>query len=121
VVGEDIAQKYLEKRGYRTIARNYRKKWGELDIVMEKDGVVHVIEVKTVSLSKDKWPKEGEDAHRPEDKVHAQKRARLARAIQTFLAEKHLFEREWTCDVVTVCLDPFSKTARVQVLADILL
>ena len=49
VKGEEVATKYLEKKGFLIVNRNYRKKWGELDIVAEKEGIVHFVEVKTVS------------------------------------------------------------------------
>ena len=48
-LGEDIGCKFLVKRGFSIKDRNYRKKWGEIDIVVEKDAVLHFIEVKTVS------------------------------------------------------------------------
>lgn len=31
--GEDIACKYLQNKGYKIIERNFRRKWGEIDIV----------------------------------------------------------------------------------------
>ncbi|MDP3764699.1 MAG: YraN family protein [bacterium] len=34
--GEDIACKYLKNKGYKIIERNFRRKWGEIDIVCLK-------------------------------------------------------------------------------------
>ncbi|PIQ68988.1 MAG: hypothetical protein COV91_01170 [Candidatus Taylorbacteria bacterium CG11_big_fil_rev_8_21_14_0_20_46_11] len=48
-LGEKIAEKFLVKRGYRILHRNYSRPWGELDIVAKKKGTVHFVEVKTVS------------------------------------------------------------------------
>ena len=46
-IGEYLACKYLQKKGYRIIERNFRKGYGELDIVaIEKESLVFV-EVKT--------------------------------------------------------------------------
>ncbi len=47
-LGEDIALLYLQDRGYRVIDRNFRKSWGELDIVaMDPEGILVFVEVKT--------------------------------------------------------------------------
>lgn len=47
--GENIACSYLARRGYKIIERNFRKPWGEIDIVARaKDGCLVFVEVKTV-------------------------------------------------------------------------
>ena len=33
---EGLAEKFLEGRGYKILGRNYRKPWGEIDIIAEK-------------------------------------------------------------------------------------
>jgi len=48
-LGEGIACDYLKAKGHQIIERNYWKPWGEIDIIVEKEGVVGFIEVKTVS------------------------------------------------------------------------
>ena len=48
-VGENYAEKYLKTCGYRIIARQYKTKFAEIDIIAEKDSVVYIFEVKTVS------------------------------------------------------------------------
>ncbi len=48
--GEDRACEYLVDRGFKIIDRNFRKPWGELDIVAKyKDGTLVFVEVKTVN------------------------------------------------------------------------
>ena len=84
ILGETICSRFLERRGYMILARNYRKKWGELDIVAFKDGIIHFCEVKSTGLSH----KIGfRDKHVPEEKVHWSKLAALRRTAQTFLLE----------------------------------
>lgn len=120
-LGEEIAQKYLENRKFRFVERNFRKKWGELDIVMQKDGVLHFIEVKAGSFH-DSVPKEGQEAYRPEDHMHFYKKARMKRIIQSYLLEKKISpQQEWTIDLVVVHINTETKKARVHILENILL
>lgn len=44
--GEDAACEYLIKRGHSIIARNWRTKWCEIDIISEKDNSLFFTEVK---------------------------------------------------------------------------
>lgn len=46
-LGENIAAKYLKDKGYKIIDRNFRKGYGEVDIIAVKDNVLVFIEVKT--------------------------------------------------------------------------
>lgn len=45
--GEEYAARLLRKLGYTILARNFSCKYGELDIVAQKDGVIAFVEVKT--------------------------------------------------------------------------
>ena len=45
--GEEQTAIYLINHGYRILARNYRKRCGEIDMIAEKDGLIAVVEVKT--------------------------------------------------------------------------
>ena len=45
--GEELAAGWLTNHGFRVVARNVRTPYGELDIVAQKGGDVHVVEVKT--------------------------------------------------------------------------
>ena len=45
--GEDFAAEYLARRGYRILARNYRTRYGEIDIVAQCGEVLALVEVKT--------------------------------------------------------------------------
>jgi len=43
---EAAASVYLEMRGYKIIERNWRRPRCEIDIIAEKNGVIHFVEVK---------------------------------------------------------------------------
>jgi len=45
--GENLAAEYLEKHGYRIIDRNFKARYGELDIITTKDNQLIFVEVKT--------------------------------------------------------------------------
>ena len=128
-LGEDVASKFLTGRGFKIIGRNYRKKFGEIDVIAEKAGKVHFVEVKTVSRHNLRNPIHNEmdspvapkDSYRPEDNVHSWKQKRLSRAIQVYIAENKLQETDWQFDVVTVFLDVENKLAKVKVLEDLIL
>ena len=114
-LGEDIVAGYLYNRGFRIIARNYRKPWGELDIVAQKDGVLHFVEVKAGSWSRATWPKNGEDVHRPEEHMHAGKYKRMRRIIDTYLKEHRIGQDEhWTADLAVVVINKLTRKARVR-------
>lgn len=121
-LGEDIAAGYLKRRGFVVLARNYRKKFGELDIVAQKDGVLHFVEVKAGRWNAEMWPREGKERYRPEDHMHAQKCLRMSRAIQAYLAEQQVPDkREWTADLMVVLINENTRTANVRVLHNIVL
>lgn len=46
-LGEAMAEVLLVERGYQIVARNFRCKFGEVDIIARKGGVMAFIEVKT--------------------------------------------------------------------------
>lgn len=47
VIGEELACKSLLDKGYKIIERNFRKGYGEIDIIAVKDKTLVFIEVKT--------------------------------------------------------------------------
>lgn len=111
-LGEDIAVKHFVKHSFEILDRNYRKKWGEIDIVAKKDGILHFIEVKSVS----------HETSIPEENVHFWKQQRLARAIQTYLAEKDVsYETEWQVDIAAVFIDKQTESAKIRITENVLL
>ena len=131
-LGEDIAVKYLENKGFLVIERNYLKKCGEIDIIAKKAGITHFIEVKSVTrenlgrnvseLANSRLGRSVTDKYRPEDNLHPYKLKRLARVIQLYLFEKHANgEPEWVFDAITVQIDTKTRRASVKFLQNIVL
>lgn len=120
-IGEQIACKFLKSKGFLIMDTNYRKKWGEIDIVAKKSKKLYFMEVKTVSREKlEDLSHETNDFYRPEDNMHPWKINRLSRAIQSYLAEKEVFEEiDWQLDLITVRLVLDAKKAKVDRLENI--
>lgn len=113
-LGEDLACRYLENKGFHVKTRNYRRIFGELDIVAEKKSKIHFVEVKAL---------EGENTlFKPEDAVNYRKQIRLKRAIKGFLREFHVSdETEWVFDIIAVLINTEKKTAKVRFLENMIL
>lgn len=110
--GEDIACQFLLRKGYKIIDRNYRRKWGEIDIIALKDGVVRFVEVKAVS--RDKTPDFSREMdYRPEELVHKSKLRKVARTAALYMEERK-DDREFQIDVVGVVMNELTRTARCR-------
>jgi putative endonuclease len=91
--GEAIAARHLEDRGCRILARSFRTRRGEVDLVVLDRGVVVFVEVKTRSTLA---------CGRPAESVDALKRARMAGAARTWLLRHAGAEPPCRFDVVEV-------------------
>lgn len=125
-IGENIAARFLMKHGYAILERNYTKKWGEIDIVAQKDNKLYFGEVKSVSRSNlvgiETKGQGSNDEYRVEDNMHPWKAKRLSRTIQTYLLSKKIPENtEWEVMLVVIYLDLQHKKAKVKVVNDIIL
>ncbi len=60
-LGEDLAKRYYQNIGYRVLKQNYYTRYGELDLVLEKDNQILVVEVKTRTNQKFGWAEESID------------------------------------------------------------
>ena len=126
-LGEDLACRFLEDKGFEVVDRNYRKKWGELDIVSrESDGTIRFVEVKAVS--REIVTQDGKDVlrekelYRPEDQIHPLKQKRLQRAIMSYLIKHKVGEETpWQFDVILVRIDQSSKKVLVEHLEKMML
>ena len=112
--GEDIGCQFLESKGFKVLERNYRRPWGEIDIVAEKDGIVRFIEVKAVS--RESLPDISREMdYRPEEMVTPEKLRKVARTAQLYMENKK-DSREYQIDVVGVIMDMATKKARCRLI-----
>jgi putative endonuclease len=107
--GEKIAVMFLVKHGFTVITKNYLKKCGEIDIVVEKAGKIHFIEVKTMYsgivscetfLSKQKY----HNFCLPEENICFSKIIKIIRTAELYMSENSLKDREVQFDAVSVVI-----------------
>ena len=115
-IGENIAVKYLRNKGYTIIDRNFRVYYGEIDIICKKEGVLHIVEVKTVSRDTIGGDSDSKKGFRPEDNMHQKKLERLHKAIEIYLSERKLMNSKWQLDLITVEYSETEKKARVDMM-----
>ena len=76
-LGEEAVTTHLRRNGHRIVARNWRHGHYELDIVSERCGTLHLVEVKTRRI---------DSLTPPEMAINDQKQRSLRRAASLFLA-----------------------------------
>jgi len=91
--GELAASVWLFLKGYRIVARNWRCKLGELDLVCRRGGVLVFVEVRT---------RRGTRAGSPEASVDRRKQAQVVRVARAFLARQGRDKAEIRFDVVGI-------------------
>ena len=118
-IGETVAAQYLVRHGFKIIERNYRKPWGEIDIIAEKGAIIRFVEVKTLSRESDSDPTREKFDYRPEEQVHPFKLRKIARTAEMYMNGRGDM-REYQIDVVGVFLDMTTRTARCRLFEQVL-
>lgn len=93
--GEDFAVKYLRRKKYRIIARNYQTRFGEIDIICTYGQFIAFVEVKTRSVN---YMVSGKEA------VTHQKQKKIIKAAMEFL-QRNDFDLQPRFDVIEVISD----------------
>ncbi len=91
--GEDIAWEYLKRRGYRILERNYRCRYGEIDLVAKDGETIVFIEVKSRRTAA---------FGDPEESVSPAKQKKISTVALNYLKDKGLYDRPARFDVVSV-------------------
>lgn len=103
--GEDVACAELARRGYAILARRYRTRFGEIDIVSERNGAVVFVEVKARRTSRRGLAAES---------IPFWKRRRIAAMAVDYLAWTGRLNRRCRFDVVAIDgIDTDKMTVRV--------
>ena len=79
LLGEDTAARLLSAKGYEIIERNFRCRYGEIDIIAFRGNCLYFVEVKT---------RQGTGYGRPCESVTPLKREHMKKAAVFYLREK---------------------------------
>jgi len=91
--GEELAVAFLEKSGYKILARNYKTRLGEIDIVAYDSDTICFVEVKT---------RRSDNYGLPQEAVGGFKQRQIAKAALAYLKENNLFPKKSRFDIVCV-------------------
>ena len=107
-IGEKLAAEHLVRRGYRIIERNYRTRWGELDIIAYDGRTLAFCEVKTLRTS--------DEQRSPLESIRANKRMRIRRMATRWLVQRTDRPRadQLRFDAIGVTVDPSGRLARLE-------
>ncbi|MDD3890524.1 MAG: YraN family protein, partial [Syntrophomonadaceae bacterium] len=99
--GETYAAEYLLRKGYKILCRNYRTRYGEIDIICEKQRVIIFVEVKTRTSIKYGYPEEA---------ITRKKMEHIKKVAMIYLHSCDSAYKEIRFDVITILLNDKEKT-----------
>lgn len=111
--GECLAEKFLVKRGYEILERNFHSRGGEIDLVARRKNTLHFVEVKTRKLAH-------LDAFGlPQEAVHRAKQQRIIETALVYLAQSGDAEKKsWQFDVVSIVYSLPEGRAKIALIED---
>ncbi len=98
--GETIASNYLQKKGYRIIDRNFKARYGELDIICIHKNTLVFVEVKT---------RIGTEFGLPEESVTPKKLREVIQTAQYYILSHAGLPESLRIDVIGIELDEDDK------------
>jgi putative endonuclease len=112
-LGEDITCIYLKKLGFTVLERNYYKLIGEIDIIAKKEGILHFIEVKSVSC--ETLENMSLLAIKPEENFTLDKIYKFKKIISFYMGDKRVsHETQIQIDLLAVYIDKNTKKAHIK-------
>jgi putative endonuclease len=107
-LGEQLAAEHLIRRGFQIVERNYRTRWGELDIVAFDGRTLAFCEVKTRRLSA--------PGRNPLESVHTRKRSKVRKMAGCWLIERtdRPYADNVRFDAIGVTLDPAGRLVSLE-------
>ena len=94
-LGERLAAEYLKKKGYKILEQNYRTRYAEIDLVVQKKDVLVFVEVRT---------KIGEQFGTPEETLNWKKLQKVKRNASSYVARSK-WNKLYRVDGICIVLD----------------
>jgi putative endonuclease len=101
--GERLAEDYFVALGARILERNYHVQYAEVDLIVEHEGELVAVEVKT---------RAAEDLAAPEECVFPAQLRRIERGLTTYAQDNDLLEMPFRIDVVLIVIAPDNSVLR---------
>lgn len=118
-LGEKIAKDYLINKGFDILARNWiqkmgsGRKFGEIDIIAEKDDVIRFVEVKTIKQPRN-MPFSFNMGITPEQRVNYKKQRKLRALAQIWLNQSKEFAgAEFQIDIISIIINLDARKAKI--------
>ena len=117
-IGEKITETFLVKHGFTVINKNYRTKYGEIDIIAEKDNVLRFVEVKSVKV---RDFSDIMNLHvKPEDNLTKEKWSKIVISVDIYLQHKNIsHETKYQIDLACVYVDMEKRVGEVRLMENI--
>ena len=103
--GEQAAERFLRRRGYQLLTRNFASKRGEIDLIFRDGNCMVFVEVKT---------RTGGSWSRPAAAVDADKRKHICKTALDYLKKLHFPDCKIQFDIVEVLLDDQEAVSEVR-------
>lgn len=117
-IGEKIMKDFLLRYGYCIISTNYRTKYGEIDVIAQKDNKLRFVEVKSVKVRS--FDHLNTLHVKPEDNFTRDKWRKLVTTVKIYLQNRGIApETPWQMDLACVYVNPETREGKVVLMENV--
>jgi putative endonuclease len=103
--GQALAAEFLRKRSYKILTENFYTRFGEIDLIVEREGQLVFVEVKTRLSS---------EFGLPEEALTKEKKEKMKEAVLDYLAKNQINHDNYRFDLVAIEIDEQNKKAKIR-------
>lgn len=109
-IGEKAALQYLIDNCFTILNHHYTSRWGEIDIVAEKENIIYFIEVKA---------RTNIYYGQPYEAINFRKLKALKRSIKYYLTEKRIRNNKLVLAVISIIFNSFYRVEKIHFYTDV--